>query len=69
MGKRQEMIKLRGDKSQREIAKLLGITQQYYSLIENGKRGINPKYFIQFEKVFNENIYKIAPDIFKNGKE
>lgn len=69
MGKRQEMIKLRGNKSQREIAKLLGITQQYYSLIENGKRGINPKYFIQFEKVFNENIYKIAPDIFKSGKE
>ncbi len=69
MKKRVEMIRLRGIKSQSEIAKLLGITQQHYSLIENGKRGINPKYFMRFEKVFNENIYKIAPDIFKDRKE
>lgn len=67
--KRNEMIRLRGKRSQREMAKLLNLTQQHYCLIENGKRGINPKYFKQFEKIFNEDIRKIAPDIFKNEKE
>lgn len=69
MKKREEMIRLRGDKSQKEIAKLLGITQQHYSLIENGKRGINPKYFERFEEVFKENIHRMAPDIFNGRKE
>ncbi|MBP1546330.1 MAG: helix-turn-helix transcriptional regulator [Oscillospiraceae bacterium] len=35
---RDWLIKLRGDSSQSEIAKKLGITQQYYSYIENGDR-------------------------------
>jgi transcriptional regulator with XRE-family HTH domain len=61
---RQKMIELRGKRSQLEIAKLLGISQQQYSNIEQGKRGIKPKYFKKFEIVFNEDIHELAPDIF-----
>ncbi len=58
------MRELRGNRSQSKIAKILGMSQQQYCNIENGKRGINPKYFKMFETVFNEKIEKLAPDIF-----
>ena len=61
---REKMIEIRGKRSQLEMAKLLGISQQQYSNIEQGKRGIKPKYFRKFEIVFNEDIHKLAPDIF-----
>lgn len=35
---REWLIMLRGDATQDEIANRLGITQQYYSYIENGER-------------------------------
>ncbi len=35
---RDWLIKLRGNATQSEIAARLGITQQYYSYIENGDR-------------------------------
>lgn len=63
---RQRMIDIRGKRSQSQMAQLLNMTQQQYSNIENGKRGINPKYFKMFETVFNEDIHKLAPDIFFN---
>ena len=62
---RTKMKELRGNRSQLQIAQLLGLSQQQYSNIENGKRGIKPKYFKNFEAVFNENIEKLAPDIFE----
>lgn len=62
--KREKMIELRGTRNQSEIAQILGISQQYYSLIENGKRGIHPKYFKKMEDIFNNKIEVIAPDIF-----
>ncbi len=65
---RQRMIEIRGKRSQQEMADLLGITQQYYSFIEKGQRGIQPKYFKIFESVFNEKIEKLAPDIFLNNR-
>lgn len=61
---RKKMFEIRGERSQKEIAELLGMSQQQYSNIENGKRGIRPKYFKKFEIVFNEKIEKLAPDIF-----
>lgn len=61
---RRRMIELREKRSQLEIAKLLGMSQQQYSNIEQGKRWIRPKYFRKFEIVFNEDIHKLAPDIF-----
>ena len=65
---RQRMIDIRGKRIQAQMAKLLKMTQQQYSNIENGKRGINPKYFKLFETVFNEDIHKLAPDIFMEQK-
>ena len=65
---RNKMIEIRGNRSQKEMADLLGITQQHYSFIENGQRWIQPKYFKIFETVFNEKIEKLAPDIFLNNK-
>ena len=64
---RQRMIELRGKRSQLEMANLLGMSQQQYSNIEQGKRGIKPQYFKIFETVFNEDIHKLAPDIFLNN--
>jgi len=61
---RQKMIEIRGNRSQKKMGELLNMSQQQYSNIENGKRGINPKYFKRFELVFNEKIEKLAPDIF-----
>lgn len=61
---REKMVEIRGKRSQLEMAELLGISQQQYSNIEQGKRGIKPKYFKKFETVFNEDIHKLAPDIF-----
>lgn len=65
---RQKMVEIRGKRSQKQMAELLKISQQQYSNIENGKRGINPKYFSLFETVFNEKIEKLAPDIFLISK-
>lgn len=61
---RERMKELRGCRSQKTMAELLGLTQQHYCSIETGKRGINPKYFQIFEKVFGEKMEKLAPDIF-----
>ncbi len=61
---RKRMVEIRGKRSQAQMAKILQMSQQQYSNIENGKRGINPKYFKLFETVFNESIEKLAPDIF-----
>ena len=61
---RQRMVDIRGKRSQLKMAELLQMSQQQYSNIENGKRGISPKKFKLFETVFNEKIEKLAPDIF-----
>ncbi|MBR2744910.1 MAG: helix-turn-helix transcriptional regulator [Clostridia bacterium] len=66
--KREKMIELRGKRSQSEIAEILGMSQQFYSLIENGERGIHPKYFKKMETVFNNKMEVIAPDIFLTSK-
>ena len=65
---RTRMKEIRGGRSQKTMAELLGLTQQHYCSIENGKRGIKPKYFKKFEDVFGEKIEKLAPDIFLPSK-
>ena len=44
------------DKYQKEIAELLGISQQYYSEYENGKRTIPIQHLITLAKYYNTSI-------------
>ncbi len=56
--KYQRLKDLREDKDiyQKEIAKLLNISQQYYSEYENGKRPIPVEYLIKLAKFYNTSI-------------
>ena len=63
---RERLKELRGNRSQIDMAKLLGISQQNYSQIEQGTRGIRPNKFNRFELVFNEKIENLAPDLFED---
>lgn len=65
---RTRMKEIRGQRSQQQMANLLEMSQQQYCNIENGKRGIKPRYFKLLETVFNEKIEKLAPDIFLSEK-
>lgn len=49
---------LREDKDlfQKDIAKLLNISQQYYSEYENGKRPIPVEYLITLARFYNTSI-------------
>lgn len=44
------------DKLQKDIANLLGISQQYYSEYENGKRTIPIQHLIKLAKFYNTSI-------------
>ena len=54
----QRLKDLREDKDiyQKEVAKLLNISQQYYSEYENGKRPIPVEYLIKLAKFYNTSI-------------
>ena len=56
-----EFIRLRNlrednDLYQKDIANLLGISQQYYSEYENGKRPIPVIYLIKLAKFYNVSL-------------
>ena len=62
------------DKYQKEIAELLGISQQYYSEYENGKRTIPIQHLITLAKYYNTSIDYIvglsdSKDITKSKKK
>ena len=44
------------DKLQKEIAEILGISQQYYSEYENGKRTIPINHLITLAKYYNTSV-------------
>ena len=44
------------DKFQKEIANLLGISQQYYSEYESGKRTITIQHLMTLSKFYNVSI-------------
>lgn len=48
------------DKSQSEIAKLLGISQQHYSLYEKGERELPMHHFITLAKYYNASLDYLA---------
>jgi len=62
--KRELLIKLRGSKSQGELAKELGISQQFLSAIELGTRNPNVRLMKKFEEYFHVSMEELFPDIF-----
>ncbi len=57
------------DKLQKDIAEILGISQQYYSEYENGKRTIPIQHLITLAKYYNVSIdYIVGLSIEKKGK-
>lgn len=58
------------DKYQKDIAKLLGISQQYYSEYENGKRTIPIQHLITLAKYYNTSLdYLVGLTDIKNQKK
>lgn len=54
--KRIKDLREDNDKLQKEIAQLLGISQQYYSEYESGKRTIPITHLITLAKYYNTSI-------------
>lgn len=54
--KRIKDLREDNDKLQKEIAQLLGISQQYYSEYENGNRTITINHLITLAKYYNTSI-------------
>lgn len=58
------------DKYQKDIANLLGISQQYYSEYENGKRTIPIQHLMTLAKYYNTSIdYLVGLSNEKNEKD
>lgn len=58
---REWLKALRGERSTADIAKLLGISQQYYSYIENGERQkrMNIQLCDRISKIFDISVEQI----------
>lgn len=54
--KRIKDLREDNDKYQKDIANLLGISQQYYSEYENGRRTIPIQHLITLAKYYNTSI-------------
>ena len=68
--KRIKDLREDNDKFQKDIAKLLGISQQYYSEYENGKRTIPIQHLITLAKYYQTRIdYIVGLSDFKNNSE
>jgi len=55
---------LRGKRSQQDIARFIGITQQAYSNIEKSSKPPKMETCIKLSKIFDKPIDYIFPDIF-----
>ena len=53
--KRDWLIKLRQDRklNQQDVSELIGVTQQFYNYVENGKRRPSPDVAIKIGNVLN----------------
>ncbi|MBO5374557.1 MAG: helix-turn-helix transcriptional regulator [Clostridia bacterium] len=58
--KRLRDLREDNDKSQKEIATLLGTTQQQYSLYENGERELPMHHFITLSKFYKTSLDYLA---------
>ena len=61
---RKKLIELRGNKSQEEVSKEIGITQQFLSAIEKGERNPSIKIMKKFEIYYQKSMLDLFEDIF-----
>ena len=48
------------DKSQQDVANIIGVSQQHYGLYENGKRELPMHHFITLAKYYNVSLDYLA---------
>lgn len=61
---REVLIKLRGDKSQNEVASAIGISQKTLSALETGARNPSVELMKKIQQYFGVSMIEIFPDIF-----
>ncbi|MFL0196962.1 helix-turn-helix domain-containing protein [Clostridium sp. WILCCON 0269] len=64
--KRQNLIKARGNKSQSDVSKVLGISQKYLSKIELGQRTPSAALLAKISHYYQQSLELLFPDIFLN---
>ncbi|MBR1727910.1 MAG: helix-turn-helix transcriptional regulator [Selenomonadaceae bacterium] len=66
--KRQKLIDFRGTRTQSEMAKIYGITQQAWSAWENGETAPPAKVMKRLEDDIGVSMEEIFFDVFNNQK-
>lgn len=61
---RVELIKWRGKRSQREMAKKYGVSQQAWSFWESGKSTPPAKKMFQLSRASGKSMKSLFPDVF-----
>lgn len=61
---RQELINVRGSRTQTEVANILGVTQKHLSKIELGQRTPSAKLLAKISEYYEQPIEVLFPDIF-----
>ncbi|WP_368489275.1 helix-turn-helix transcriptional regulator [Clostridium sp. BJN0013] len=64
--KRQNLIDARGNKSQLNVSKILGISQKYLSKIELGQRTPSAPLLAKISYYYQQPLEALFPDIFLN---
>lgn len=65
---RDELIKVRGRRTQTEVATKIGISQKYMSKLELGHRTPSFKIAIKIARYYKKSIEELFPDLFENEK-
>lgn len=62
--RREELIRRRGTRTQREVADSIGISQKTLSKIERGERNPSVNFMARICKYYGEQASVLFPDIF-----
>lgn len=61
---RDNLVALRGNMGQKEVASELGISQQALSAIERGGRNPSVKLMVRFSEYYGTSVMELFPDVF-----